>query len=120
MHPLKAILALLALAASPALATAPEALMTCDFAGEKVALVGPADKAQIKVGDLFYRALVVNPDAGTRIGAVFAMLDAGPLMITVDARPESGERPAEITATGRGDGGIQSRSTAGTCTETAP
>lgn len=111
---------LLAFAASPALAAAPEALMTCDFAGEKIALIGPADKAQIKVGELYYRALVTNPGAESRIGAVFAMLDAGPLMIAIDTKPKSGERAAEITATGRGKNGVLSRSTAGTCTETTP
>lgn len=112
---------LLALLASPALAATPDAaLMTCDFAGEKVAVVGTPDKAQIKVGDLYYRAIVTNPGAESRIGAVFAMLDAGPLMIAIDTKPKSGERPAEITATGRGKDGILSRSTAGTCTETTP
>ena len=114
-------LLLLTLTAGPAAAVTPDAaLMTCDFGGEHVALVGPADKAQIKVGDLFYRALVVNPGADARIGAVFAMLDAGPLMIAIDTKPESGSRPAEITATGRGKDGILSRSTKGTCMETTP
>ncbi|HQU66587.1 MAG TPA: hypothetical protein PLI43_00155 [Albidovulum sp.] len=113
-------LALLALA-TPALAAAPDAtLMTCDFAGEKVSVVGTPDKAQIKVGDLYYRALITNPGAESRIGAVFAMLDAGPLMIAVDAKATSGERRAEITATGRGADGIASRSTAGICRETTP
>lgn len=117
---MRAIL-LLAVAASPACAAAPDAtLMTCDFAGEKVALVGTADKAEIKVGELFYRALVVNPGAESRIGAVFAMLDAGPLMIAIDVKAKSGERPAEITATGRGKSGILSQSTKGTCMETTP
>lgn len=112
---------LFGLLASPALAAAPDAiLMTCDFAGEHLALVGPPEKAQIKVGELYYRAVVVNPGAESRIGAVYAMLDAGPLMIAVDAKPKSGERRAEITAAGRGKDGIASRSTAGTCRETTP
>lgn len=112
---------LFAFLATPALAAAPEAtLMTCDFGGEHVVLIGPADKAQVKVGDLYYRALVTNPGAESRIGAVFAMLDAGPLMIAVDLKAKSGDRPAEITATGRGKDGILSRSTKGMCRETTP
>lgn len=120
MDRLKALLFLLPLA-TPALAAAPDAtIMTCDFAGEKLALVGTPDKMQIKVGDLYYRAQVADPGAESRIAAVFAMLDAGPMMIAVDVRPLSGKRPAEITATGRGKTGILSRSTAGTCLETTP
>jgi hypothetical protein len=104
--------------ATPALAegrTGP--LMACDFAGEAVTLIEVSGETQLKVGNLVYPAALVQPGADGKIGAIFVMLDAGPVMIAVDTRGE-GDHPAEITAAAPDGTGVLSRSTEGTCKET--
>ncbi len=95
-------------------------LMDCDFAGEHVALVEASGQSRLKVGEFYFPAAVVQPGSEAKIGAVFAMLDAGPVMIAVDARGKDGTRPAQISAAAPGENGILTRSTEGTCKEATP
>jgi hypothetical protein len=106
------------IAATPAFAEGRNGpLMDCDFAGEHVALLEDGGQTKVKVGDLFYPAALVQPGAEGKIGAIFVMLDAGPVMIAVHTRTK-GDHPAQITAAAPGDKGVLTRSTEGTCKET--
>jgi hypothetical protein len=126
MHIVKVILPLLRLGvslaanvAAPALAEGRNGpLMTCDFAGEAVSLVEASGKTTLKVGGLYYPAALIQPGAEGKIGAIFVMLDAGPVMIAVDTRGKDGTHAAQISAAAPGDKGVLTRSTEGTCKET--
>jgi hypothetical protein len=107
------------IAATPAFAEGRNGpLMDCDFAGEHVALLEDGGQTKVKVGDLFYPAALVQPGAEGKIGAIFVMLDAGPVMIAVDTRGEEGTHTAQISAAAPGEAGVLTRSTEGTCKET--
>jgi hypothetical protein len=113
------VIVLALLTAAPAFAEGRNGpLMTCDFAGEPVTLVEAEGKTKLKVGDLFYPAALVQPGAEGKIGAVFVMLDAGPVMIAVDTRGKDGTHAAQISAAAPGEAGVLTRSTEGTCKET--
>ncbi|MFN0113300.1 MAG: hypothetical protein ACKVPY_01340 [Paracoccaceae bacterium] len=103
---------------SPALAEGRhDLLLNCDFAGEKLTLSQNGDLYGLEIAGQTFPASLVQPGPDGRIVAVFAMLDAGPLMIAVATTEGDPVHPSEITASQVGAQGLATRSTKGTCTE---
>jgi hypothetical protein len=118
---MRTIALLLILAAAPALAEGRSgSLMSCTFGGETVVIGESGGKIRAKVGDLFYPAAMVQPGSEGRVGAVFVMLDAGPMMIAVETAGKDGRHIAAVTAARAGADDMQTRTTQGTCTEATP
>jgi hypothetical protein len=96
-------------------------LLNCDFAGEVLTLHQNGDLYGLEIAGQTFPAALAQPGPEGRVVAVFAMLDAGPVMIaveTTEAKAEGGKvHPSEITAAQVGAGGLATKSTKGTCTE---
>jgi hypothetical protein len=118
---MRALTVLLILSALPAVAEGRSGpLMSCTFGSATVEIGETGGKVRAKVGDLFYPAAMVQPGSEGRVGAVFVMLDAGPMMIAVETAGKDGRHIAAVTAARAGTDDMQTKTTQGTCTEAMP
>lgn len=110
----------LALFAAPACAEGRhDPVLTCAFGSEAVTLLQDGEGFRIQVGGLGFPAALARPGSDGRVVGVFAMLDAGPMMIAVEA-DDTKSHAAQITAATRTASGLASLTTEGTCTEATP
>jgi hypothetical protein len=109
---------IIALFSTPALAEGRhDPVLTCDFAGETLTLLQNGASYGLEIGQQTFPAALAQPGPDGRVVAVFAMLDAGPVMIAVATTEGDKAHPSEITASQAGAQGLASRTTKGTCTE---
>ena len=109
---------ILALSAGPALAEGRhDPVLACDFGGEKLTLLQNGASYGLEIAGQTFPAALAQPGSDGRVVAVFAMLDAGPVMIAVATTDGDKVHPSEITAARVGTDGLATRSTKGTCTE---
>ncbi|MCX7888462.1 MAG: hypothetical protein N2422_01875 [Rhodobacteraceae bacterium] len=114
-----AVLAVLAAAPAPAEGRH-DPVLDCTFGTESVSVLQDGDGFRIAVGGQTFPAVLARPGPVGRVVGIFAMLDAGPVMIAVQTTRGQTEHMAEILASTEAKGALATRSTRGTCTEATP
>ncbi len=95
-------------------------ILTCAFTTETVDVFQNGGAYRIEMGGMGFPAGLARPGSEGRIVGIFAMIDAGPMMIAVETTAGEAVHRAEVTATTLGPDGPVTRTTPGTCTEATP